>query len=151
MAKLTKLQLAERTKVIEELRALLPPGSTVHCILRHVSRSGMYRAIDLRFLEGGATHRLSYRVGKVLGFGFDEKREAVKAGGCGMDMGFHLVSNLSTTLYPDGFGCIGEGKEGYESCPSSDHSNGDRDYTPHSEERPHWHESGGYALRCQWL
>jgi hypothetical protein len=34
-----------------------------------------------------------------------------------MDMGFALVSNLSATLYRDGFDCTGE------HCSSNDHSN----------------------------
>ena len=82
-----------------------------------------------------------------------------------MDMGFHLVYSLSYALWPDGFGCVGAG------CPSNDHSNGDRDYTPHGptdangdpEDRDpgpgeardglvrHWHRDGGYALRQRWL
>lgn len=37
------------------------------------------------------------------------------------------------------FECIGHG------CPSNDHCNGDRDYTPHH------HNSGGYALKHRWL
>lgn len=56
--------------------------------------------------------------------------DAVKMGGAGMDMGFALVHSLSYALFPDGFGCIGDG------CPSNDHSNGDRDYTPHGGIRP---------------
>jgi hypothetical protein len=45
-----------------------------------------------------------------------------------MDMGFHVVYNLSSALYRGGFGCIGDKPV---RCPSNDHSNGDRDYTPH--------------------
>jgi hypothetical protein len=59
--------------------------------------------------------------------------------GCGMDMGFHLVYNLSSILFADSFTCIGPG------CPSNDHSNGDKDYTPHL------HTDAGYALRSAWI
>jgi hypothetical protein len=85
-----------------------------------------------------------------------------------MDMGFALVHELSGRLYPDGFGCLGE------RCPSNDHRNGDRDYTPHDphagdsagrktcgcikcvrdprEKAYHWHgKSGDYALGQEWL
>jgi hypothetical protein len=57
-------------------------------------------------------------------------------GGAGMDMGFALVYNLSRSLYPNGFDCIGE------SCPSNDHVNG--------YNRSH-HADGGYALQQSWL
>jgi hypothetical protein len=68
-----------------------------------------------------------------------------------MDMGFALVHVLSYRLYPNGYGCIGEG------CPSADHNNGDRDFTPHGtvvDDFPtthiHWHRDG-YALKQRWL
>ena len=57
-----------------------------------------------------------------------------------MEMGFSLVYTLSSTLYPEGFKCIGYGR-----CPSNDHRNGDRDYSPHQ------HDSGGYAINHEWL
>lgn len=76
-----------------------------------------------------------------------------------MDMGFWAVYQLSYGLFKGGFGCIGEG------CPSNDHSNGDRDYTPHMSEadrmgadgelcnchKDHMHNDGGYALKQRWL
>jgi hypothetical protein len=82
-----------------------------------------------------------------------------------MDMGFHLVYNLSYSLFPDGFGCIGRAEDYRFHCPSNDHSNGDRDYTPHMSENErlgadgslctchatHWHKDGGYALIQKWL
>ena len=49
---------------------------------------------------------------------YNRKAEAIRVGGCGMDMGFHVVYNLSRALYRDGrFVCMGE------DCPSNDHSN----------------------------
>ena len=54
-------------------------------------------------------------------------------------MGFHVVYNLGATLYPEGYDCIGLG------CPSCDHSNGDRNRSPHP------HKDGVYALRHRWI
>ena len=34
---------------------------------------------------------------------YDSKREGVKVGGAGMDMGFHLVYNLAAVLFDDGY------------------------------------------------
>lgn len=141
----TKAQKAEQDAAIERLRGMLKPGDTLHTVLRHVSASGMTRSIDVYKLtwdfERAQPDRqwLSRLVATATDTRFDEKREAVSVGGAGMDMGFHLVYSLSYRLYPDGFTCIGE------RCPSNDHSNGDRDYSPHH------HNSGGYALRHEWL
>lgn len=122
---------SERAEAIERLREFLNPGDTVHTVLRNVSRSGMSRSIDAYVFKHDersdtmVKHWLSYSVAKA-GIGtWDNARECVKMGGTGMDMGFALVYSLSATLYPDGHGCTGD------KCPSNDHSNGDRDYTPH--------------------
>jgi hypothetical protein len=90
---------------------------------------------------------VSYLVARALGERIDRNNGGVKVSGCGMDMGFSLVYNLSHVLYPDGFTCTGEGSPDVwgSHCPSNDHSNGDRDYTPHD------HRDGGYAIRHRWL
>ena len=99
---------------------------------------------------------MSWAVARLLGWSFDRRNDGVKVNGCGMDMGFHLVYSLSYVLFPQGVGCIGAG------CLSNDHSNGDRDYTPHGNGMTphlrevivgadHWHRDGGYALRQRWL
>lgn len=176
----TKAQKAERDEQIARLHEWVKPGDTVYTILEHVSRSGMSRHIRLLLLkpdsdmrEGVRDIHPNYAAATILGYRQAPrgKGDGLVVGGCGMDMGFHLVYNLSRALYRDGFGCIGEG------CPSNDHSNGDRDYTPHActmgafpvqhngmgtyaedrqdghgaEGRCHWHRDGGYALRHRWL
>lgn len=157
----------EKAEAIAQLREWLKPGDTVHTILRHVSRSGMSREIGVVILRpDGVTLHPNWSVAKALGLR-QGKRDGVIVGGCEMDMGFHLVSNLGWILYPNGFGCVGE------RCRSNDHANGDRDHTPHTAGDPirverdarnnrtfffapgaghvHWHASGDYALRHEWL
>lgn len=136
MARFSK---SEREDAITRLRALLTPGTTVYTVLRSVSRSGMTRGIDCYLLTQDRPQWLSRLVAKATDTPFDERHDCLKVGGCGMDMGFAVVYELSSALYPDGFACIGNG------CPSNDHVNGDRDYTPHT------HTSGGYALKQAWL
>lgn len=142
---MTRREEAERQECIDKVRKLVTPGQTLYTILRSRSRSGMSRTLDVYALEGdsgrvaGATTvYLTGYVARVL-----ECRMAKDQGlvvvGCGMDMGFHVVYSLARCLYPEGFGCVGAG------CPSNDHSNGDRDYTPHM------HKDGGYALPHRWL
>jgi hypothetical protein len=106
---------------IKQLREILSVGDTVYTVLRHVSASGMSRRIDLytmkdnkpRFLTGYAAHALGLKWGDKAG---------IVVGGCGMDMGFHLVYTLSRTIFPNGF---------------NDGKDSQRD--------------GGYALRHEWL
>jgi hypothetical protein len=144
----------ESAEAIEKLRATLKPGDTVSTVLRHVSRSGMQREISL-FI--GECERIDWLVARALSDRIG-KHDGIVATGCGMDMGFSLVYNLGRTLWPDGVPCSGKG------CQSNDHSNGDRDYTPHAnhpqvcKDNPetctgakHWHGDGGYAFRHQWI
>lgn len=136
----------EQREAVDQLREMLPVGSTVHTIARHVSRSGMSRSISLVVCEDGQPWDISWLVARATGQKIDRDRGGIKIGGAGMDMGFALVYNLARTLYPDGHECGGDGDGNYQHrCPSNDHSNGDRDYTPHH------HLDGGYALRHEWL
>jgi len=137
---------AQREEARERLLAMLKPGDTVYTVLRHVSASGMARWISPLITGEDGPYDLTYWVARLLDERVDQKHYGVKVVGCGMDMGFHLVYNLSSVLFPAGFSCIGDGGEKWGSrCPACDHSNGDRDYTPHQ------HKDGGYALRQKWL
>lgn len=140
----------EQAEAREWFKKHCPPGSTVFCILDHVSRSGMLRRIRVLVPNGnGDFLHPNHAAGVLTGYKQAPmgagKGDGLAIGGCGMDMGFALVSHLSAKVYPDGFGCVGKG------CPSNDHSNGDRNYDKHSKRRPHWHRSGDYALRHRWL
>jgi len=134
-----KISKQEREKAIEQLKEWIKPGDTIYTTIKHVSRSRMMRVIDVHLIENNEPNWISYLVSKALGWGYDEKKEGIRVSGCGMDMGFHLVYTLSSILFRNGFECIGD------KCPSNDHSNGDRNYTPHH------HNSGGYAIKQRWL
>jgi hypothetical protein len=132
----------EQQDAVRELREILKPGDTVFTKLISVSRSGMSRVIMPLVIRNNEPRYLDWKVAKATGYTLTPTgsgREGVKIGGCGMDMGFALVYRLSSVLFPDGHECIGQG------CPSNDHSNGDRDYTPHH------HSDGGYALKHRWF
>jgi hypothetical protein len=136
---MTKQQKAEQQEAIAKLREWIKPGDTVYTILRNVSRSGMSREIGIVLMENGVDLHPNYLVAKALGERIG-KRDGVIVGGCGMDMGFHLVYNLGRVLFPEGFECVGEKR-----CRANDHTNGDRNY------KPHQHRDGGYALNHRWL
>ena len=125
--------------VIEELKQLLKPGDEVYTDLKHVSRYGMERAISVKIIRNNQILDISYLTAIATDFKLHNKYEGIKIVGCGMDMGFAIVYDLSRVLYADTFECIGK------SCPSNDHFNGDRNYEPHI------HSDGGYALRQRWL
>lgn len=173
---MTKAQQAERDEAIGKLREWIKPGDTVYTILDHVSSSGMSRAIRTVLLncENGkadATHP-NYAVGKALGLRHwkwqGHEQDALVLSGCGMDMGFHLVYELSYLLYggkgcpaldcdarkpkPDcatchgtgqvnGYKCLGKGR-----CPSNYHPN-----PIEGPERFDLIHTDGYALRHRWL
>jgi hypothetical protein len=127
-----------KADALETLHKVIVPGDTVFTVLRHVSRSGMMRHIDCYIMSRNAPICISSYVADAIGYS-TTKNGAIKVGGCGMDMGFHVVYSLASAMYPEGFTCTGE------RCPSNDHSNGDRDH------EPHLHKSGGYALRQRWM
>jgi hypothetical protein len=145
---LPKAKEMQEAEAIVHLRSVLKPGDIVYTVLRHVSRSGMSRNIDLYYMaiEGGpcvAGHNngmyarpvwISGYVGHAIGSPQSrknwERSQGLTVGGCGMDMGFHLVYSLGRVLFPDGFKVTGRGRNG-------DTSGHDKD--------------GGYGLEHKWL
>ena len=81
----------DREEALADLRAYLHPGDTVYTILRHVSRSGMYRVIDLLVIRDNQPRRISWQAAQVLE-GYDTKHEGCKASGTGMDMAKTMAS-----------------------------------------------------------
>jgi len=127
----------EQDEARRELRKFIRPGATVWTVLRHVSRSGMMRHIDLYVIRKNRPRWISGLVAKALSDTTDAKTGAVKAGGCGMDMGFHLVHSLSCALH------------GYK-------SKGDDAKEARTKGVPFWkprpgHYRAGYSLGHEWL
>jgi hypothetical protein len=113
------------------LLAVLKPGDTIYCVLRHVSRSGMQREISLftkemLSLDHYAAILLDMRRGK---------RAGLVVGGCGMDMDFHVVYNLAWSLFPQGFIPADAG----------------RTYGRNGQDAKVLDTDGGYALNSTWI
>jgi hypothetical protein len=90
----------EKEEARGELRKLCPPGSTIYTILRHVSRSGMSRAISLYSIRENEPVYLAGYAAKALGYSMHRSYDgALRVDGCGMDMGFHLVHSLSYAVH----------------------------------------------------
>lgn len=98
-----KYSAEEVTNAREMLAKYAPKGSTVHCVIRQVSRSGMSRRIDFYVIDASDKQRgprLQYLTGwmSVL-LGKTRSDKGMRVDGCGMDMGFHMVDCLASALY----------------------------------------------------
>lgn len=120
----------ERKEAVLALREIVKPGDTVYVSLKHVSRSGMLRVIQPFIIQEGRPRHIGYLAAKAIDLPYDRNKEGVRIGGCGMDMGFALVYDLSRVLFPEGFKVDGRGRNGDMSG---------------------WDKDGGYALRKEWL
>ena len=163
----TNAQTTERQEAIDQLREWLKPGDTVYTVLRHVSRSGMQREIGVVLLKSIGHSQFpadstvrdlhpNYMVSRVLGIRLGKQGDALIVGGCGMDMGFHLVYELSRVLFPDGFGVEGKypnGSTGRPVTPAMAAGAVKHGATFHGRngDPSGWDHDGGYALQQRWL
>ena len=152
---------AVRQEAIDRLKHWIKPGDTLYTQLKHVSRSGMQRVIQVVKIscDGNGNPELSYlgyNVAQALDWKYDRDREGIKVGGCGMDMGFHIVHSLGYALF---------GKEASES--ESDEANALREalfnadpfyYQQGGARKPDtmkpdrlWFGGAGYAFKHRWL
>lgn len=102
--------LMDRNYSIERLLThYVKPGTKVYTIMRHVSSSGMSRNISLVIANGEEVIDITYYAAQALGDKLIESKghRAIRVNGCGMDMGFHLVYNLSSVLF------TGQDRAGY--------------------------------------
>lgn len=83
----------------EELKKELIDGEyQVYSVLRHVSQSGMSRRISFYTIVENKPRYLDWYISKILDYKIG-KNEGLIVSGCGMDMGFHVVYNLSSVLF----------------------------------------------------
>lgn len=138
MSRYTK---SERLDAVNKLKEWIKPGAVVYTNLRGVSRSGMLRKITVHLPLDGGIADVTWLVARAIGYTLDGKTGGLKVGGCGMDMGFHVVYSLAYALFREGFYCVGP----ENGCPANDHNNGDK------VERGGKHSDPGYALRHEWI
>ena len=117
----------EKSEALKKLKTYLKPQSVVYTVLRHCSRSGMQRSIDLFTIHKGNTVCLSYWAAKLMESRINRERGGIVTRGCGMDMGFHLVYELGYRIWPRGT------------------------RKPHSTRNGEPDKDGGYALKHRWL
>lgn len=92
-------KLEAKTKLLE----MFKPGDTVYTCLRSVSASGMTRTFDVFKISDGEVLNVSWLIHYAnKGTGGNGKPITMK--GCGMDMAFALVYELSQSLFGNGNG-----------------------------------------------
>jgi hypothetical protein len=104
----------------------------VYTKLDHVSSSGMTRHISVFVARDNQIINITWYVSQLVEMKRNDKDGGIIIGGCGMDMGFALIYDLSRILYPDGFK-LKDGEHGR----NGDTSSFDKD--------------GGYCLKQRWL
>ncbi len=139
---MTKAQKLEQDDARTFLRERLPPGTVVYTTVTHVARSGMSRRIRVFVVQPEAgpgqsqVWDISGWVGRALGYRRNDRDGALVIGGCGMDMGFHLVNSLSYALH----GNVTVGADATEASAKG------RPFMP----RPDTYRAG-YSLTQRWL
>lgn len=99
MPRYTKAEQEEAKATLKE--NYLKQGDTINLVLQSVSRSGMSRTIKCFVTDENGTYNISRLVARAIGWSYVDNSymDGVRAGGCGMDMGLHLVDVLSYALY----------------------------------------------------
>lgn len=146
----------DQLEAINDLRELIKAGDTVYTILRHRSASGMTRWLDLYVMRDNKPRRITWTAARAIGWTYDRNYDAVKVGGCGMDMGFHAVYTLSHYLFREGFGIEGTDALGRKVRPLTKAKaakaveKGFKFYGRNGDASG-WDNDGGYALNHEWL
>lgn len=151
----TKGYAARQEYARTKLREMIKPGDAVYTILRRVSSSGMSRDISVVIVQGGSIRNLDALVSDACGIKEAESGPGLRIGGCGMDMGFHLVYSLGRALFPDGFGMTGR-KDGKEKRPATKRAaaamvKAGWEFRGRNGDTTGWDNDGGYALGKNWL
>ena len=100
---MTKKEKTEKIEAIEYLKKQIKKDDTLYTSVQKVSTSGMYRHIKVIGIENNSPLFLSWHIANALDYPYKDKTNAVGINGCGMDMGFHLIYNLSYKLFNDGY------------------------------------------------
>lgn len=89
----------DRTSYAYEALQKLPEGTTLYTILRHRSKSGMFRIIDLVAVINGEPRPLIVPGWRT----YDYERNGYRVTGTGMDMGFDLVYAIGREIHGNGY------------------------------------------------
>ena len=98
-AKGKELEKQQAIDMLKNIFTSMPEDQRViYCVLRSVSKSGMSRTIDFFTIDNERPQHLSGLIKMALGYKFG-KNAGLVIGGCGMDMGFHVVYTVSSVVF----------------------------------------------------
>ena len=86
-----KAKEKEKIEAYEHLKQYR--GKEVAVVINSVSRSGMSRRMEF-YADG--FNRIGYSIAKFLDYPYNDK--GIRVDGCGMDMVFHILSNLNYAM-----------------------------------------------------
>ncbi len=98
------LKRKEREESKERLLAYyVKPGDKIYTVIKSVSSSGMSRTMSIYVVIDGQLQNITYHTAKALDYSLVDVNgsRVMRVGGCGMDMGFHVVYSLSGYLFRD--------------------------------------------------
>ena len=81
----------------------LKKDETVFTTTLHVSKSGMTRLIKFFVIRDNSPLYLTNTIIEKLGYKPNKHWDSIVVRGCGMDMGYHVVHNLSYALFGKGY------------------------------------------------
>jgi len=83
-----------------ELSKIIKKGGTVYTNIIRVSNNGMYRHIKVYVVKGGEILNITHLVADMLGYK-TTKTYSLGVSGCGMDMSYKVVADISDELFGD--------------------------------------------------
>lgn len=106
--------MKKNDEAIKELQGIIKEGDVVYTLLQNVSSNGMSRRIVVLIPQmtqyGLHIRDITYLVTQACELRYNKDRHALVVGGCGMDMGYHVVSVLASVLGYKKSGIGGENK-----------------------------------------
>ena len=157
---MTKASDAAKLEAFTRLRGWIKPGDTVCTLLDHVSSSGMSRTIRVLLVHCAGNTPVIFHpnraVSTLLGYRRAKHGDGFVVGGCGQDMGFHVVHSLGYALF---------GKEASEGTGKEANAlrkaigavtkfyltQGGAEMPDYRKPGREWFGAAGYALKHRWL
>ena len=106
---MTKKEVKQQIKkeAIDILKSIIKKDDVLYTQLNHVSQSGMMRHISIKYIKNNKPMDITGYIAEANDWKEAKNRfggyNGIKVGGCGMDMGFHVIYNISKTLFNDGY------------------------------------------------
>ena len=95
---MTKQKNQQSQEAIDYLKENIVANMKIYYLVMRVSKSGMSRRIRFFISIDGEIQDISFFVARSLDYAF-KCDEGVLLKGCGMDMGYHVVTQLSHVLF----------------------------------------------------